>query len=87
MSLNLKPEKVFYFFEEMSKIPRTSYNEKQISDWLVKFGNDRGLETIQDEELNVIIKKPGTKGYEDKEAVILQGHMDMVGEKASDSDT
>ncbi len=86
MSLNLKPEKVFYFFEEMSKIPRTSYNEKQISDWLVKFGNDRGLETIQDEELNVIIKKPGTKGYEDKEAVILQGHMDMVGEKSSDSD-
>ncbi|NLB23333.1 MAG: aminoacyl-histidine dipeptidase, partial [Clostridium sp.] len=67
-------------------IPRTSYNEKQISDWLVKFGNDRGLETIQDEELNVIIKKPGTKGYEDKEAVILQGHMDMVGEKSSDSD-
>ena len=48
MSLNLKPEKVFYFFEEMSKIPRTSYNEKQISDWLVKFGNDRGLKTIQD---------------------------------------
>lgn len=86
MSLNLKPKKVFYFFEEMSKIPRTSYNEKQISDWLVKFGNDRGLETIQDEELNVIIKKPGTKGYEDKEAVILQGHMDMVGEKSSDSD-
>ena len=86
MSLNLKPKKVFDFFEEMSKIPRTSYNEKQISDWLVKFGNDRGLETIQDEELNVIIKKPGTKGYEDKEAVILQGHMDMVGEKSSDSD-
>lgn len=85
MSLHLKPEKVFHFFEEMSKIPRTSYNEKQISDWLVKFGKDRGLETFQDEALNVIIKKPGTPGYGDKPAVIIQGHMDMVGEKSADS--
>ena len=53
---------------------------------MVKFGKDRGLETIQDEALNVIIKKPGTQGYENKEAVILQGHMDMVGEKTSESD-
>ena len=86
MNLNLKPKKVFDFFAEMSEIPRTSYNEKQVSDWLVKFGKDRGLETIQDEALNVIIKKPGTPGYENKEAVILQGHMDMVGEKTSESD-
>lgn len=85
MSLNLKPEKVFHFFEEMSKIPRTSGNEKQISDWLVAFGKERGLETIQDEAMNVIIKKPGTKGYEGKDALIIQGHMDMVGEKTSES--
>lgn len=85
MSLNLKPEKVFHFFEEMSKIPRTSGNEKAISDWLVAFGKERGLETIQDEALNVIIKKPGTKGYEDKAPVIIQGHMDMVGEKTAES--
>lgn len=85
MSLHLKPEKVFDFFVEMTKIPRTSYNEQQISDWLVQFGRDRGLETIQDEALNVIIRKPGTAGYEDKPAVIIQGHMDMVGEKSSES--
>lgn len=86
MSLNLKPEKVFRFFEEMSQIPRTSGNEQAISDWLVTFGKERGLETIQDEALNVIIKKPGTRGFEDKEPVIIQGHMDMVGEKNADSD-
>lgn len=85
MSLNLKPEKVFGFFEEISKIPRTSGNEKQISDWLVKFGKDRGLETIQDKAFNVIIKKPASKGYEDHEPVIIQGHMDMVGEKTAES--
>lgn len=86
MSLNLKPEHVFRFFEEMSLIPRTSGHEKEVSDWLVAFGKERGLETIQDDELNVIIKKPGTAGYEDRDPVILQGHMDMVGEKSADSD-
>ncbi len=85
MSLNLKPEKVFGFFEEMSQIPRTSGNERKISDWLVKFGQDRGLETIQDEAMNVIIKKPASAGYEDHEPVIIQGHMDMVGEKTAES--
>ena len=85
MSLNLKPEKVFGFFEEMSKIPRTSGHEQKISDWLIKFGQDRGLETIQDAALNVIIKKPATSGYEDHEPVIIQGHMDMVGEKTAES--
>lgn len=86
MSLNLKPEKVFRFFEELSQIPHTSGNEQAISDWLVKFGNQRGFETIQDKELNVIIKKAATPGYEDKETVIIQGHIDMVGEKSTESD-
>lgn len=85
MSLQLKPESVFSFFEELAKIPRTSGNEQAVSDWLVQFGRDRGLETIQDKALNVIIKKPGTPGYEAKEPVIIQGHMDMVGEKTAES--
>ncbi len=77
----LKPEKVFSFFEEISRIPRGSGNEKEISDYLVNFAQKRGLEVIQDEALNVIIKKPGYKGYENATTVILQGHMDMVCEK------
>lgn len=77
----LKPERVFYYFEEISKIPRGSKNEKMISDYLAQFGRDQGLETIQDDALNVIIKKPGTPGYENSPTVVIQGHMDMVCEK------
>lgn len=78
---NIKPEIVFSYFEEISQIPRGSGNEKAISDYLVKFAKDLNLEVIQDEVLNVIIKKPGTKGYENSKTVIIQGHMDMVCEK------
>ena len=77
----LEPKRVFYYFEEISKIPRCSYNEEKISDYLANFGRELGLETIQDKYLNVIIKKPATKGYENSPTVILQGHMDMVCEK------
>ncbi|EEL50637.1 aminoacyl-histidine dipeptidase [Bacillus cereus] len=72
---------VFYHFAEISKIPRGSGNEKEISDFLVKFAKDRNLEVMQDEALNVIIKKPATDGYENVPAIIIQGHMDMVCEK------
>lgn len=75
---NLKPEKVFHFFEEMNKIPRGSDDEQRISDFLVAFAKERNLEVIQEPCLNVIIKKPATPGYEHMPAVILQGHMDMV---------
>ena len=76
-----KPEKLFHFFEEISAIPRGSKNEKGISDYLVKFAKDRGLWVYQDEAYNVIIKKGGSKGAEDRPAVMLQGHIDMVCEK------
>ncbi|WP_099188631.1 aminoacyl-histidine dipeptidase [Tepidibacter mesophilus] len=83
---NLKPEAVFRYFEEMSQIPRGSGNEKAISDYLVNFAKKHNLEVIQDEVLNVIIKKTATKGYEDAPCVILQGHMDMVCEKNKGTD-
>lgn len=76
-----QPEKLFHFFEEISAIPRGSRNEKGISDYLVKFAKDRGLEVVQDEAYNVVIKKAGTCGLEDHAPVMLQGHMDMVCEK------
>lgn len=78
---NLEPKAVFEYFEEISNIPRGSGNEKEISDYLLNFGKSLGLESIQDKALNVIIKKPGTKGYENAPTVIIQGHMDMVCEK------
>jgi len=78
---DLEPKAVFSIFEDMTQIPRCSGNEKQISDYLVNFAKERNLEVIQDEALNVIIRKPGTNGYENAPIVILQGHMDMVCEK------
>ncbi|GKU23377.1 aminoacyl-histidine dipeptidase [Clostridium folliculivorans] len=78
---HLEPKEVFYYFEEISQIPRGSGNEKEISDYLVNFAKSHGLDVIQDSSLNVIIKKPGTKGYENAPTVIIQGHMDMVCEK------
>ncbi len=83
---NLQPKEVFHFFEELCNIPHGSGNLQKISDYLVSFAKDRNLEVIQDSELNVIIKAPGSKGYEDKEPVILQGHMDMVAVKDNDCD-
>ncbi len=83
---DLKPQSVFKNFEDLTKIPRGSGNEKQVSDYLVKFATDLGLDVIQEECLNVIIKKPGTKGYENSSSVILQGHMDMVCAKLEDLD-
>lgn len=77
----LKPEKVFYYFEEMSRIPRGSGNERGISDYLYKLAVSKGWETVQDEWMNVIIKKPASVKYEDAPTVMLQGHMDMVCEK------
>lgn len=77
----LKPEKVFCYFEEISKIPRGSKNEKQISDYLYNLAKEKGWEVVQDNALNIIIKKPASKGYENAPTVILQGHMDMVCDK------
>lgn len=83
---DLNPSLVFKYFEQISQIPRGSGNEKEISEFLVNFAKELNLEVIQDEHLNVIIKKPATAGYENCPGVILQGHMDMVCEKNKDVD-
>lgn len=77
----LKPESVFAYFEKLCAYPHGSGNTKAISDYLVSFAQEQGLQYIQDELNNVIIFCPGTCGYEDHAPVVLQGHMDMVCEK------
>lgn len=81
---NLKPNKVFHYFEEISKIPHGSGNVDRISDYLVDFAKEHNLFYIQDEWKNVIIVKEATPGYAQEPAVILQGHMDMVAVKKPD---
>ena len=74
-------EAALKFFEDISKIPHGSGNTKYIADYLVEFAKARGLECHCDNYDNVIIKKPASKGYENKAGIIFQGHLDMVAEK------
>ena len=72
---------MFHYFEEISKIPRGSGNEKGIADYLEAFANERALSCYRDAENNILIKKPATSGREADAPVLLQGHTDMVCEK------
>ncbi len=81
---NLEPQNVFYYFEEICKIPHGSGNTRQISDYLKAFADEHGLYCRQDELNNIIMIKEASKGYEDHEPVLLQGHMDMVAVKDAD---
>lgn len=82
----LEPQSVFYYFEEITRIPHGSGNVKQISDYLKQFATEHGLECIQDKLYNIIMIKEATPGYEQEEPYILQGHMDMVAVKRPDCD-
>ena len=81
----LKPQKVFRYFEEISAIPRGSGHCSAISAYCEQFAAERNLKCVRDDADNVIIYKSATAGYENKPSVILQGHLDMVWEKSADS--
>ena len=80
----LKPERVFYYFEDICSIPHGSGDTDKISDYCVAFAKAHGFDYIKDEHNNVIIRKGASKGYENHETVIIQGHLDMVCEKDVD---
>ena len=82
----LKPAKVFEYFALLSSVPHGSGNMKPIADICENFARERGLECIRDAADNIIIKKPGTAGYENSAPLILQGHLDMVCAKDPDCD-
>ncbi len=82
---NIEPKNVFAFFEEICNIPHGSGNISEISDYLVRFAKERKLAYFQDLHKNVIIIKEASKGYEQKDPIIIQGHMDMVTVKQPDS--
>ncbi len=78
---NLEPKDVFYYFEEICNIPHVSYHTQQLGDYCVEFAKNHNLRCVKDDAGNVIIYKPATQGCEDRPAVIIQGHLDMVGAK------
>src|SRR5210317_627632 len=83
---NLEPKVLWNHFAEINAIPRASKKEDQIVEYMVAFGKDLGLETIVDPVGNVIIRKPATKGMENRKTVVLQSHLDMVHQKNADTD-
>lgn len=81
----LEPSRLWQIFDEICEIPHPSYHEDEIRKFVADFGKKLGLETIIDEALNVIIRKPATTGNEKKPGIILQAHLDMVPQKNNDS--
>lgn len=82
----LQPATIWKHFLSLTQIPRPSGQKKQIGDFLVAYGKSLGLETLQDNIGNVLIRKPASPGLENHPGVILQGHMDMVPQKNNDID-
>ncbi len=82
---NHEPRNLLRFFEDICAIPHVSGDEQAISDYVVAFAKERGLFCYRDAVHNVFVRLPATPGYETAPAVMLQGHLDMVGEKDADS--
>jgi len=79
----LEPKALWQNFYSLTQVPRPSHKKEEIGAFLVNFGKSLGLETIQDEIGNVLVRKPATAGMENRKAVVLQAHMDMVPQKNS----
>ena len=81
---DLQPSQVWGYFEEILKVPRLSKNEAKILNYLEKFADMHGLEKKQDRAGNLVISKKASPGFENRETIILQSHVDMVGEKLAE---
>lgn len=83
---NLEPKEVWNHFADLNAVPRASKKEERVIQFMKDFGAKLNLETIEDEVGNVIIRKPATKGMEDKKPIVMQSHLDMVHQKNNDTD-
>lgn len=84
--LQLSPQPIWKNFSALNAVPRPSKKEERIVAFMVNFGKQLGLDTQIDPVGNVIIKKPATKGMENRKTVVLQSHLDMVHQKNNDTD-
>ena len=82
---DLQPKIVWNNFYGLTQIPRPSKHEGNVQEYLLKWGKEHGIDTFRDDTGNIIMRVPATKGYENRKAVVLQGHMDMVPQKTADT--
>jgi len=81
----LNPSPVWSYFEEITNVPRPSGKEEKIINFIIDFAEKHNLEHVKDETGNILIRKPASKGFENRKSVCLQSHLDMVCEKNSNS--
>jgi dipeptidase D len=82
---DLEPKQLWNKFADLNAVPRPSKKEERVILFMKNFGENLGLETIEDEVGNVIIRKPATKGMEDRKPIVMQSHLDMVHQKNNDT--
>ena len=82
----LNPKDLWNRFADLNSIPRPSKHEEKVCEWIVGWAREKGLEVMQDNVENIIIRKPATEGMEDRQIVVLQSHVDMVCQKNNDTD-
>ena len=82
----LEPKALWNKFADLNTVPRPSKKEERVIKFMKDFGANLGLEVIEDEVGNVIIKKSATAGMEDRVTIVMQSHLDMVHQKNADTD-
>ena len=83
---NITNERFFHYFREICNIPHVSFHTDKIRDYMEQFAIDHNLRYVKDDHGNIVMYKDGSAGYEDHEAVVLQGHLDMVGASKEEFD-
>ena len=83
---NITDERFFHYFREICNIPHVSFHTDKIRDYIEHFATDHNLRYAKDDYGNIVIYKDGSAGYEDHDAVVLQGHLDMVGASKEEFD-
>jgi len=83
---SLEPTALWNNFADLNAVPRPSKKEEKVREFMVRFGENLGLKTIVDPVGNVIIKKPASKGMENRKTIVMQSHLDMVCQKNNDTD-
>ena len=81
----LEPKQLWNKFADLNAVPRPSKKEERVIKFMKDFGENLGLETIEDEVGNVIIRKPASQGMEDRKPIVMQSHLDMVHPKNNDT--
>jgi dipeptidase D len=85
VDLTNKTQRILEIFNELNRIPRCSKKEERIAEWLLHWAKSHKLDCAKDDVNNIVIKVPAKGGYQNAPTIVLQGHMDMVCEKNSDT--